>query len=111
MTPEEFWSILHSMPDIPEVQFRLYYDESGRPIEYTHESKPGNYINVDPETFRDQPQWVRVVNNQLISITPPVQVKKLTPGVGTACHSQDVSVVVDESTPHTKWSLKTNETN
>lgn len=111
MTPEEFWSILHSMPEPAKTLFRLYYDEQGRPIEYSHDDKPGNYINVDPETFRDQSPWVRVVNNQLIRITPPVQVKKLTPGIGTACHPQDICVVVDPATPHTKWSLRTNETN
>lgn len=72
MTEDEFWEIMRSIPEPAPVLFRLYYDSLGNPIEYTHENKPGNYIDVDPETFRKQSQWVKVVDNRIVKITPPV---------------------------------------
>ncbi len=108
----EIWNNLE--PWIPPVVlFRLYYDTTGAPIEYSHEDKPGNYIDVDPATFRDQSMNVRVVNGQLIKIAPKITVTKLVPhtDIGTCCTVEDVCVVVKDNEPHVKWSLKRNETN
>jgi hypothetical protein len=108
----EIWNNLE--PWIPPVVlFRLYYDNAGVPIEYSHEDKPGNYIDVDPATFRDQSWNVRVTNGQLIKIAPKIIVTKLVPhtDIGTCCAVEDVCVVVKDNEPHVKWSLKRNETN
>ena len=108
----EVWTSLESWTP-PVVLFRLYYDNTGAPIEYSHEDKPGNYIDVDPATFRDQSMNVRVVNEQLIKIAPRITVSKLVPhtSIGTCCAVEDVCVVVNNTEPHVKWSLKHNETN
>jgi hypothetical protein len=108
----EVWNSLDPWTP-PVVLFRLYYNDTGSPIEYSHEDKPGNYIDVDPETFRDQSLNVRVVNGRLIKIAPRITVTKLVPhtDIGTCCAVQDVCVVVDHNEPHVKWSLKHNETN
>lgn len=110
MTPEEFWSILHSMPEPVPVFYRLYYNDDGTPICYTMEDLPGKYIDIDQLTYaRSQPN-VRVVDGKIIEIIPTVQIKKLKPGTsGTACDPRDICVVVDQSQPHINWSVKTNE--
>jgi len=108
----EIWNSLEPWAP-PVVLFRLYYDESGAPIEYSHEDKPGNYIDVDPETFVRQSQHVRVVNGQLIKVLPKIAIDKLVPDsdTGTTCSVKDVCIVVSNNEPHIKWSLKRNETN
>lgn len=107
MTEQEFWDILHNVPKPKPVFFRLYYDESGLPICYTMEDRPGNYIEVDADTYARSPFNVRVNNNKLIEIATS-RSQKLVPGnTGTQCHRHDVAVVVTEhSTP---WKKKVYE--
>ena len=109
MTPEEFWAILHQPVDHKEFIYRLYYNDQGYPLYYAAEDLPGNYIEVDRETFANAPINVRVVDNKLKIIRHVVS-SKLKPGeTGTACHIHNVSIVVDDTVPHIKWSLSTNE--
>ena len=110
MTNEEFWVIM-TTPDPPKIFFRLYYDDRGRPLFYTMQDEPGNYIEIDQETFQRGPAHVRVRNGKLVELVT-VEIKKLIPGnEGTCCSPTDVCVIVDGSQPHTKWSLKIDETN
>lgn len=110
MTPEEFWSIWQaSEPDYKPVLFRLYYDNQGNLIDYSHDDRPGNYIDVDPEFFRLQPRNVKVVDNTLTIIDTTNQTKKLSPNIfGISCDVRDVCVIISKE-PNTKWSLKTYE--
>lgn len=102
MTPEEFWDILHAMPEPQPVAYYLYYDDQGRPLTYSMEALPGNYIHIDAETFARGPLNARVIDGKLKYITPKTS-EKLVPGeTGTLCHFNDVSVVVKES--GTPWS-------
>lgn len=110
MTPDEFWSILHNMPVPVPVFYRLYYNNDGTPICYSMEDLPGKYIELDLETYRLSPTNVKVVDNKLVLIKPTSTVTKLQPnGYGTACHPDDVCIVVDNLQPHTKWSRVTND--
>lgn len=111
MTPEEFWNILASAPE-PIVQtFKLYYNEQGRPIVYTMEQLPGNYIEVDQETYLASSMNVQVINGKIKVIEPDQYFPKLrSSDTGTCCDLRDICVVVDQSQPHTKWSV-TNESN
>lgn len=113
MTPEEFWSTLHTMPEPSPPSYRLYYSDTGEPVIYSMEPLLGNYIEVDPETYASAPFNVRVVDNKIVYIKPVITVKKLQPNInkGTACDTRDVCIVVSADRAHTKWSLKTNETN
>jgi hypothetical protein len=96
MTPEEFWDILHSAPEPLPIFYRLYYNDAGEPICYSMEDLPGNYIDIDAETFGLTPDNVRVVNGQLKYITTRTS-DKLVPGtIGTQCHLQNVAVVVTQ---------------
>ena len=105
MNEQEFWAALTPVAP-PAVFYRLYYNEQGYPLFYSMEDAPGNYIEIDKETYRSASSYVRVVNGKLITIDIS-QVSKLKPGdTGTACDPRNVSVVVDETQPHIKWSLK-----
>ena len=110
MTPEEFWSILHAVPDTVEPIRRLYYGDNGEPLFYSTEDLPGNYIDIDQATFNRASSQVRVVNGQLVSTAIHKTSRKLVPSTqGVACDSRDVCVVVNPEQTHTKWTIKTYE--
>jgi hypothetical protein len=110
MNAEEFWAILHAMPEPQPVFWRLYYNESGEPITYSMEDLPGTYIDVDPETYARTPMNVRIKNGQLIELKSAV--RRLAPGdTGTACYPDNVAIVVPLTEPHQRWSMKTYESN
>ena len=110
MNPEEFWAILHAMPEPKPVSWRLYHNETGEPITYSMEDLPGTYIDVDAETYARAPFNVRVRAGQLIELKSAVS--KLMPALtGTPCHLNNVAIVVDETEPHQRWSMKTHEFN
>ena len=108
MNPEEFWAILHAMPEPLPVFWRLYYNESGEPIAYSMEDMPGTYIEVDAETYALTSLNVRVQNGQLIKLQQAV--RRLAPtDTGTPCHPDNVAIVVSDTEPHQRWSMKTHE--
>ena len=110
MTPEDFWAILHNTPVEITPLRRLYYNDSGEPLFYATEDLPGNYIDVDQETFARASSRVRVRNGQLISTATHRLSKKLVPADhGVACDSRDVCVVVGTEQTHTKWTIKNYE--
>jgi hypothetical protein len=113
MTNEEFWKILQSMPEPTPLFYKLYYNDDGSPFIYSMEELPGNYIEVDQETYVLAPFNVRVVDGNLVYIKPVITIKKLQPtdSNGTACDPRDVCVVVDPTQPHTKWTIVNNELN
>ena len=112
-TTENFWKAwAEPVPEPAPVFSRLYYDEQGNPLCYSMEHLPGNYIDIDAETYARSSSRVRVVDGKLIHVVPKKSTSKLVPGeTGTPCAPQDVSVVVSEDQSHTKWSLKSNESN
>jgi hypothetical protein len=112
LTEQKFWEILGSMPDPSPIFYRLYYNDDGSPNCYTMEDLPGNYIEIDKQTYIDHRWNVRVVDNQLIVIPIAVLIDKLHPSDhGVCCDPRDVCIVVNESNRHIKWSRVTNETN
>lgn len=111
MTPEEFWSILHNMPEAKPVFYRLYYDADGVPLFYSMEDVPGTYIEIDQETFARGATNVRVRDGKLIEITWATTTKLVPGNSGSPCHPDNVAVIVAEDQPHIRWSKKTYETN
>jgi len=105
MTENDFWNALAPVPAPPAPIYRLYYDDQGWPLFYSMESVPGNYIEIDYDTWHN-PANVRILNGILVRIKTVV-VHKLVPGdIGTTCHPQDVAVVVNALGSNTKWSVK-----
>ena len=98
-------------PEPKPIFYRLYYRDDGTPICYSMEDLPGNYIDVDPETYARGPGNVHVVNGKLKEFRPGITVTKLKPGgpTGTPCSLNDVAIVVAATQPHVKWNLETNE--
>ena len=110
MNAEEFWAILHAMPEPLPVSFRLYYDDQCRPITYTMEHLPGTYIDIDAETYARAPLNIRVHAGRIVELKNTAQ--KLMPSdTGTPCHPNNVAIVVSELEPHQHWSMKTHESN
>jgi hypothetical protein len=116
-TTDNFWEAFRAWQAEPEVihvpVYRLYYDEHGNLICYSGEDLPGNYIDVDPEIFRRALTNVRVIENKLVVFETQNVFNKLIPNSaeGTPCDPYNVCIVVDANNSHTKWNLKTNETN
>ena len=112
-TTENFWlALAETSPESAPIFFRLYYNERGEPVSYSMDDLPGNYIEIDAETYQRSRSNVRVVDGKLVPVVYKRPVSKLTPGTaGTACSIENVSVVVAEDQPHIKWSLKSNESN
>ena len=109
MTPDEFWSILHDVPEPKPVFWRLYYRDDGSPICYSMEELEHNYINIDAELFALQPYNIKIVDGQIKYIIT-VHTQKLIPGAtGTPCDPRDICVVVPDTEPNTKWSKQTRE--
>lgn len=110
-TEENFWKAwAEPVPESAPIFFRLYHDEHGRPLSYSMEHQPGNYIDIDAETYQLSSRRVQVIDGKLVHITPKKTVTKLVPGTaGTPCLPSNISIVVDPQQPHTKWSLKSHE--
>jgi hypothetical protein len=109
-TTDNFWQAFNTWDtelSCP-VFYRLYYNDDGSPKTYTMEDLPGNYIEVDRDTYVVGSYNVRVIDQKLVHLAPQNLITKLQPNAvaGTACDPQDVCVVVSDSMPHTKWSLQ-----
>jgi hypothetical protein len=111
MTPEDFWSILHSMPDPQPVFYRLYHDDQGYPLFYSMEDQPGTYIEIDQETFARNVSNVRVRDGRLVEIMWATTTKLVPGNSGSPCHPDNVAVIVAEDQPHIRWSKQTYESN
>lgn len=102
----EAWRNL-DLKEPPPVVHRLYYDDQGRPIKYSTEDLPGNYIVVDPTTYVVAAMDILIQNGQIIKVQPKKMTTKLVPWEsGTPCSLDDVCVVVDESVPHRRWGIR-----
>ena len=112
MNLDEFWTILHDIPPVHPLFYRLYYDADGYPLYFSMEHLPGNYIEIDQETYSKSNSCVRVVNGK---ITERFQhsVHKLVPSesAGTPCAQNNVAIVVEAQQAHTKWKKQTYEQN
>jgi thiol-disulfide isomerase/thioredoxin len=112
-TTENFWKAwCEPVQAAAPIFFRLYYNGRGKPVSYSMEDLPGNYIEIDAETYQRSSFNVCVVDGKLVHLVPKKPTSKLKPSnTGTTCAPNNVSVVVTEDQPHTKWSLKSNESN
>jgi len=112
-TTENFWAAFAQTPEIKPLKifYRLYYDDHGNPLFYSMEDLPGNYIEIDAETYAESPSRVRVINGQLVKNIAPASTKLVPSEQGVTCDPRDICVIVNESAPHTKWSLNTYEQN
>jgi hypothetical protein len=112
LTLDDFWSILHHVPETKPIFFRLYYNNDGTPITYSMEELSHDYIEVEPEVFHQRNMNVQVVNNNLIFKPTTTVVNKLHPAnSGIACDPRDVCVVVSTDQPNRLWKIIKHELN
>ena len=103
-----FWKTIE-WPEEKTVYYRLYYDDSGQALFYSHEDQPGKYIDITPEQFALGNMQVRVVDGVLTPRTKPAPPKLVPSKTGTPCHLNDVAVVVSAEEEHQRWKLKIHE--
>jgi hypothetical protein len=111
---QEDYVILWEQPKLEPPEFRLYYDDKGKVICYTGDkSVTGDYIVIDALTFAAARPDVRVIDGKISTVAPNAVVYKLMPNDidGIECHSEDISIVVDNSytDKKQKWKLTTYE--
>ena len=114
MTEEEFlefWSN-YQWTDPKPVQYRLYYDDAGLPLFYSHEDLPGKYIDVTPEQFALKDMSVKAIDGKIVRRRTAWMTKIVPAESGILCHTTDVSVIVANQ-PGQYWKKKENvvETN
>ena len=106
ITFEQLVNMLKSMPEPDPVFYRLYHDEQGRPICYSMEDIPGQYVEIDRDAFVLSSPWVRIQQGKVCAYQPNISLQKLQPSeTGTTCHIEDVAIVV-KSGAYQKWSTK-----
>ena len=110
-TTENFWRAwAEPWPEPAPVFYRLYYDAQGLPVCYTMEDLPGQYIEVDRDTYVQGSLNVRIINGQFKQLQQSMIVDKLQPSnTGTPCDPRDVCVVVSQQNPCIFWNSKHNE--
>ena len=93
---KEFWQN-YVWPEPKPVLFRVYHDEQGRIIEYSHDDHAGAYIDVDPQVFHFRDHTAKVIDGQLVPAAEPGPPRLVPSHHGTPCHPLDVTVVCSES--------------
>lgn len=91
------------------VEFRLYYDDTGRALCYTCENLEGNYVVIDADTYHQCRPDVYVINGLLVKREQATVIQKLKPSsTGVTCSSDDICMITTEGET-TTWKTTTNE--
>ena len=106
MNKDEFWKILHDIPAVSPLFYRLYYDADGYPLYFSMEDLPGNYIEIDQETYARNNSRVRVVDGKIQEHVQHNVYKLVPSNTGFACYPSNVAIVVSAEQPNTKWSKR-----
>jgi len=89
------------------VEFRLYYDDTGKVLCYTCENLEGNYIVIDGDTYHECRPDVYVINGEVVRKSEMTVIRKLKPSTkGITCSTDDISMIASEGIT---WDLTVNE--
>ena len=105
---DNFWKEVEQLlnPIVPrKLSYRLYHDDNGNLLFYSMDDIPGNYIEIDQETFAKASSQVRVKNGKVVKISPNSSSKLVPSSTGTAAYDDDITIVVNTA-PFIKWKLK-----
>jgi hypothetical protein len=85
----------------PVIEYKIYYDETGKILDYTTDNLPGNYIVVDKDIFSQHKFDIKIKEGKIVAAKP--MVGKLRPAeTGTACDPMDVTIITNQ-TPAVYW--------
>ena len=102
---EDFWKT-YVWPEAKQLFYRLYYNENGEPISYSMEDLPGKYIEISVQQFAASDPHVRVKDGRLIKQTTSSTTKLVPATDGTPCAVDNITLVVDTTSPNQKWKLR-----
>ena len=92
------------------LEFRLYYDDTGKVMCYTCEEEVGNYIVIDAQTYAECRIDIRVIDGKIVKNYEGALVNKLIPSViGTKCASCDINIIADGYDDVIVWDVKSYE--
>jgi hypothetical protein len=100
-----FWQNF-KWPEPEQLYYRLYYNDQGQPICYSRHAIAGKFIELTPEQFAIGDMNVDVVDGVLVHRSPPPPPKLRPAASGTACHTDDVTVVIKDINNAKQWNLK-----
>jgi hypothetical protein len=107
---DSFWQAVadHNWKaDEKQLEYRVYYNDDGSIKFYSMEDLPGNYLVIDQDLFNQAKYDMRVKDGKLVRVSRQAS-WKLVPDVdGTACHPNNVSIVVKNYSNPQYWKVKT----
>lgn len=81
-----------------QVEYRLYYDETGKALFYTCEKPEGNFIVVDAQAYAECRLDVQVKDGVMSRINKVHTLSRLVKDInGTKCATHDVTLIVDDN--------------
>jgi len=92
------------------VEFRIYYDDTGKVICYTCEQLPGdNYIVIDTQTYAESRYDLRVIDGKITRDAEYTVISKMIlADDGISCEIDDICVLTNTD-PNNKWKAQVNE--
>lgn len=73
-------------------EYRLYYDANGKPITYTVENLPGNYITVTAQQYSECRMDVVVIAGQIVKSQRAI-LKMQKSNSGVRCNKYDINLL------------------
>jgi hypothetical protein len=105
---DEFWKEVEKLLN-PLVEkkltYRLYHDDNGNLLFYSMDNLPGNYIEIDKDTFALACSKVKVKDGKLVKLHANQSYKLHPSSDGVSTHTLDITIVVAQE-PSVKWNLK-----
>ena len=90
-----------------QVEFRLYYDNSGNVLFYTCDKPEGNYIVIDSSVYAECRMNLKIVDSKIVRNFEAVFSQLVQTIDGVVCAKQDVSIVVTDDYSHTNsWDVE-----
>ena len=87
-----------------KVFYRCYYDNNGHPTDFAMTDLPGDFIDIDRETYLESDYNIRIIDGKIVRPQKDVTGKLHLSDSGTPTAQDNVSIVVDSTQPNNKWS-------
>lgn len=100
MNNQDIISLLASMSNATKVrkpvEYRAYYDLSGKVLSYTCDDLPGNYIIITREQYAEAKPDAIVDNGKIMHQNASILNVMVKKAVGRPCSKYDVNIVIED---------------